>query len=78
MQHLDFTSQLAGERQARYRAEAGRNRLAREDGNGQEQLSGSGSAPHRADLTDDANSAVARVIARLVGASRLDVPTPDL
>ena len=29
MQHPDFTSQLARERQARYRAEAGRSRLAR-------------------------------------------------
>jgi hypothetical protein len=29
MQHPDFTSQLARERHARYRAEAGRSRLAR-------------------------------------------------
>jgi hypothetical protein len=29
MQHPDFTSQLARERQARYRADAGRSRLAR-------------------------------------------------
>jgi hypothetical protein len=36
MQHPDFTSQLARERQARYRADAGRNRLARptRDANG--------------------------------------------
>jgi hypothetical protein len=31
MQHPDFTSQLARERQARYRADAGRSRLARPD-----------------------------------------------
>jgi hypothetical protein len=29
MQHPDFTSQLARDRHARYRAEAGRSRLAR-------------------------------------------------
>jgi hypothetical protein len=31
MQHPDLTSQLARERQARYRAAAGRSRLARPD-----------------------------------------------
>ena len=31
MQHPDFTSQLARERQARYRADAGRSRVTRPD-----------------------------------------------
>jgi hypothetical protein len=42
MQYLDFTAQLARERQARYRADAGRNRLARPSRNGSERISRSG------------------------------------
>ena len=34
MQYPDFTAQLARDRQARYRADAGRNRLARPGRNG--------------------------------------------
>jgi hypothetical protein len=63
MQHLDFTSQLARERQARYHDEAGRNRLTRADRNGDGRISRSESDPHRADLADEANTAVAYVAA---------------
>jgi hypothetical protein len=42
MQHPDFTSQLARERRARYRADAGRNRLARPERNADARVSSSG------------------------------------
>jgi hypothetical protein len=79
MQHLDFTSQLARERQARYRDEAGRNRLTRADRNGDGRMSRSEPDPHRADRADEAITAVAYVAAaRLVGAGGLEPPTPCL
>jgi hypothetical protein len=42
MQYLDLTAQLARERQARYRADAGRNRLARPTRSGDGRPSRSG------------------------------------
>ena len=42
MQYLDLTAQLARERQARYRADAGRNRLARPSRAANGQVSRSG------------------------------------
>jgi len=43
MQYPDFTAQLARDRQARYRADAGRNRLARPGGrNGNARVTRSG------------------------------------
>jgi hypothetical protein len=49
MQHPDFTSQLARERQARYRADAGRSRLARPDRRGV----GRGPRPATTDAADE-------------------------
>jgi hypothetical protein len=43
MHHPDFTQQLAGERQARYRAQAARSRLTRPDRSGDGRASSIGS-----------------------------------
>jgi len=42
MQHPDFTSQLARERRSRYRAEAGRSRLARPNRSAEGKITRSG------------------------------------
>jgi hypothetical protein len=45
MQHPDFTSQLVRDRQTRFRADAGRNRLARPTRGSDGRLSRAGRAP---------------------------------
>jgi len=60
MQLPDFNQQLAGDRQARYRADAARSRLTRPDRSGDGRASRSVSARRPADPVNESNSVLGR------------------